>query len=138
MRVTGGCLSQVTLSQINESGLGSLSRSITAALSLFICELLTNLTSKTHSTPFGSDQTAQIEAACRMLLTESGVQRLFSMAASGTGTVASSVLSVVLNLLSEKEMVLGMRVSGQPMRLSAVFMQLKENSLLKVRDSHCS
>jgi 1-aminocyclopropane-1-carboxylate deaminase/D-cysteine desulfhydrase-like pyridoxal-dependent ACC family enzyme len=60
------------------------------------------------------------------------------MAASGTGTVASSVLSVVLNLLSEKEMVLGMRVSGQPMRLSAVFMQLKENSLLKVRDSHCS
>ncbi len=73
-----------------------------------------------------------------MLLTESGVQRLFSMAASGTGTVASSVLSVVLNLLSEKEMVLGMRVSGQPMRLSAVFMQLKENSLLKVRDSHCS
>ncbi len=124
---------QVSLSQINEGGVGLLSRSLTSALSLFICDLLISLTSKDDHVPHTPDQALQIEAARRLLLTATGVQQLFSLAASGKGSVASSVLAVLLNLLSEREVVLAMRVSGLPMRLSAVFMQLKDTNLLQVR-----
>jgi hypothetical protein len=53
------------------------------------------------------------------------VPQLFSLAGSGVDAVSSSVLSVVLNLLSEKDVVNMMLVSGEPMRLSALFMKLE-------------
>jgi hypothetical protein len=67
---------EVTVSQMDEGGLGMVSRPVAAALSMFICDLLINLTSKDTTGAGAQDSVAQIEAARRLLLTEAGLARV--------------------------------------------------------------
>jgi hypothetical protein len=67
---------EITVCQVDEGEVGIVSRPVAAALSMFICDLLINLTSKESTGIGGQDTVVQIEAARRMLLTEAGLARV--------------------------------------------------------------
>ena len=82
------------------------------------------------------DLKKQIAASRRMLLTDTGLRRLFKLASvDSEGVAASTVLGVLLNLLSERDVVRSMRISGDPVRLSAVFLHMHRTGMLQYLNS---
>lgn len=130
-------LTEVTIKSAEDTGIASaIPAKVITALCQFVCELLYLTTSDDSATPSKDAVTlAQVQESRRMLLTEKALKQLFSLASSGDDDTMSSVLSVVLNALSEPNIVREMRVSGEPVRLSTVFMQMRDKHMLQYFNS---
>ncbi len=102
-----------------------------ACLSLCATRVLFRRSELARSPNAALELKKEVAQSRRMLLTETGLKRLFKLASvGGNGMAASTVLTVLLNLLSEASVVRAMRVSGDPVRLSAVFLHMHRVGVL--------